>query len=87
MDTRSIVSGYVAELAPGHEPVPVGPDQSLIGDGILDSLALLKLLQFLEERFGIEVEDGDVVPANFETIEQIAAFVERKRDVRAGSPS
>jgi acyl carrier protein len=57
----------------------VGPDESLIACGLLDSLAVVELTAFVEQAFGIKVEDEDVVPANFETIQQLAAFVDRKR--------
>jgi acyl carrier protein len=58
----------------------VARDESLIAGGLLDSLAVVELTAFLEETFGITVDDEDVVPANFETIQQLAAFVTRKRE-------
>jgi acyl carrier protein len=53
-------------------------DQSLIASGILDSMAFLQLVGFLEEKFGITVEDNELLPANFETINAICTFVEQK---------
>lgn len=58
------------------------PQQSLIAGGILDSLALLRLIQFIEEQFGITVNDGDVVPDNFETLAAAEAFVKNKLNSR-----
>jgi acyl carrier protein len=66
-------------LARGDRLV-VARDESLIAGGLLDSLAVVELTGFVEHAFGIKVEDEDVVPANFETIQQIAAFVTRKRE-------
>ncbi len=68
----------VEELMLGDDQTKVGHDDSLISSGVLDSLALLRLIAFVEEQFGVTVEDGEVVPENFETINVTKAFVEQK---------
>jgi acyl carrier protein len=55
----------------------------LIESGIIDSLGIIRLLEFLEERFSIAIADDDVVPENFETIEAISSLVDRKIGLRA----
>jgi acyl carrier protein len=55
------------------------PDENLLEQGIIDSMAILKLVGFLEEAFGIETDDDEMVPENFETLAALCAFVERKR--------
>jgi acyl carrier protein len=57
----------------------IGPDEDLIGDGIIDSLGLTELVAFIEERFGVSVDDDDVVIDNFRNIRSIESFVEGKR--------
>jgi acyl carrier protein len=54
-------------------------DYPLIEKQVIDSLGMLKLIPLLEEEFGIEVDDEDLVPTNFGTIGEIASFVESKR--------
>jgi acyl carrier protein len=54
-------------------------DYPLIEKHVIDSLGMLKLVSLLEERFGIEVADEDLVPTNFWTIGEIASFVESKQ--------
>ncbi|MGH2852307.1 MAG: acyl carrier protein [Solirubrobacteraceae bacterium] len=54
-------------------------DLPLIGDRVIDSMGLLRLVAWLEEQFGVKIDDTDVVPANFGTIEAIAALVRSKR--------
>ena len=49
--------------------------ESLIENGIVDSTGILELVAFLEERFGLVMADSDIVPANLDTVERIAAFV------------
>jgi acyl carrier protein len=51
----------------------------LVSTGILDSTAVLKLLIFLEEFFHITISDQELIPATFENVDLITAFVERKR--------
>ena len=57
----------------------VADDASLIRGGIVDSTGILELVGFLEESFGLKVADADIVPANLDTIDRIAAFIERKK--------
>lgn len=52
---------------------------SLIESDLVDSTGILELVSFLEERFGIPIADADIVPANLDSIERIAAFVARKQ--------
>ena len=56
----------------------VGNDSLLLGSGLLDSLAVLEVVGFVEREFHITVLDEDLIPENFGTIKSIAAFVSRK---------
>ena len=51
--------------------------ESLIDAGLIDSTGILELVAFLEERFKIEIADADLVPANFDSINAIVAYVGR----------
>jgi acyl carrier protein len=57
----------------------LGPNDSLLERGLLDSLAILKTVTFCEEQFGIAIPDEDVLPDHFETVRAIARLVERVR--------
>jgi acyl carrier protein len=54
-------------------------DYPLIEKHVIDSLGMLKLISLLEEQFGIDVDEEDLVPAHFSTIGDIASFVESKQ--------
>jgi acyl carrier protein len=61
-----------------------GAEQPGVGDdlfqmGVLDSFALVDFVTVLEQETGIAVPDGDVNPANFQSIEQIERYVESRR--------
>ena len=52
-------------------------DGSLLGD-VIDSMGVINLVAYLEEHFGIRVEDDEVVPSNLDTIENLVKYVEKK---------
>ena len=64
------------EIAKGRE---LSDDESLLDGGILDSLAIVKLVAYVEDEFDIEVPDSDFDPENFESISAIAQLIERVR--------
>ncbi len=69
----------IQELMHGDEGPGLSPNDSLLERGILDSLGLLHMLAFLEQEYGVVIEDQDVVPENFEAINAIAGLVARRR--------
>jgi acyl carrier protein len=74
---RQLVEYIEKEVAydrAGH----ITADQPLL-DGLIDSTSMLRLVLFIEERFGVRVEDDELVPENFETIRRLTEFVERKQ--------
>jgi acyl carrier protein len=54
---------------------------SLIQAGTLDSTGVLELIAFVEEKFGIQVADEEMVPANLDSVNSIVAFLARKKPV------
>lgn len=54
-------------------------DYPLIENHVVDSLGLFMLVAFVEEQFGVEVRDEELIPENFGTIGTITALIERKR--------
>ena len=52
-------------------------DGSLLGD-VIDSMGVITLVAYVQEHFGITVEDDEVLPSNLDTIANLVAFVERK---------
>jgi acyl carrier protein len=50
----------------------------LIEDGIIDSLGIMKLLTFIEERYDVQISDAELLPENFESLQAICMMVEKK---------
>jgi len=57
----------------------LGPEDSLLERGLLDSLAILKTVTFCEEQFGVTIPDEEVLPDHFESVRAIASLVDRRR--------
>ena len=55
-------------------------DDSFQERGIVDSTGILELVCHLQERYGIVIEDEELVPDNLDSLSRVARFVERKRD-------
>jgi acyl carrier protein len=64
---------YVADSATFED------HESLLDRGIIDSTGVLEIIGFLEDTFGIRVEDSEMLPENLDSIERIAHFVTRKK--------
>ena len=63
----------------GQNGDTLADDQSFLETGVIDSTGVLELIAFLEQQYGIKVEDQEVIPANLDSITQLEAFVARKR--------
>jgi acyl carrier protein len=64
--------------------VAIDTDTSFMEGHILDSTGFIELIGFIEERFGLAVGDEEMVPENFDSLANIAAYVTRKRAGGAG---
>jgi acyl carrier protein len=69
----------LSEFLPGEKPANLQDDTPLRTSGILDSVSTLRVVSFVEERYGIEVEAHEAGVENFDTISAIAAFVQSKK--------
>jgi len=54
-------------------------DAPLLGSGIVDSLGMLTVLDFLERSFLIKISDDELTPDNFASIQRLVSFVEKKK--------
>lgn len=53
-------------------------DTLIFVQGIFDSMGFISLYNYIEEKFGIKVEDSELLEENFESIDAISDFIERK---------
>lgn len=78
-DVKQTVKQFILdEFLPGEDPANLTDSTDLVRQGIIDSLATLKLVSFLEERFNIQIEAYEVSPGSLNTLSDITSLVERK---------
>ena len=63
----------------------IGDTDSLLDHGIIDSTAILELVLFLEETYGITVEDSELTPDNLDSIVNVSNYLRRKLNATAES--
>jgi acyl carrier protein len=54
-------------------------DDSFLEEGIVDSVAVVELVMFVEEIFGITPEDHEIVPENFDSVNKLARYIRSKQ--------
>lgn len=79
LDAKLVIRDFLLRRFPGLGSRPFDDQTSLLATGAIDSLGVLDLMGFIEERFAVEISDQDFDPDNFETVEQLARFVEQAR--------
>jgi len=72
---QSEIKRYIQENISKSAGVELNPDTPLISGGIIDSISTLKMVDFLENTFKIEIQPHEVDRDNLDTIELISNFV------------
>jgi len=75
---RTLASYIAAEILKNPQRV-IRPNEKLISSGLIDSFHLVDLGLFVEERFGVRLDDGELNADTFDTLEQLAALVAARR--------
>ncbi|HUH54923.1 MAG TPA: acyl carrier protein [Rhodanobacter sp.] len=74
------VRGYILEnLLFSSDPTELPNDASLLDRGIIDSTGVLEIVLFLEGEFDIQIKASEMLPENFDTVNNMVAFVQRLR--------
>jgi len=82
---EEVINDYISrELVQDASLLPLGNATSLLETGILDSLSLLRLVVFVQQRFGVAVDDVDLVPEHFDSVDTISAYLRSREGGRAG---
>lgn len=66
----------IEEFLPDVSVAELSVDHDLLETGVIDSLGLLKVIAWIEERFELSVHDTDLDPANFHSVAAIDSFIE-----------
>ena len=83
---ETVINDYISrELVQDPALLPLADEAPLLESGILDSLSLLRLVVFLEERFGITMGDADLLPENFASVNAICAYLRAREPGKQGA--
>ncbi|SCC93222.1 putative Acyl carrier protein [Thiomonas sp. X19] len=85
-DTKYQVRRYIDDnFIMGSDGTPFTDADSLLDLHIVDSTGILELILFLEETFGIQVLDAEMVPENLDSLNAIEAYVQRKHQTKVAA--
>jgi acyl carrier protein len=83
-DVREQLRSYLAtNVLFSDNGYPFSDDASFLENGVVDSMSVMELVLFSEKTFSISISDRELIPANLDSVENLAAFVMRKQAVRA----
>ena len=77
------IRAFITEIFLFGDGSRLALDTPLLESRIVDSAGILEIVAFLEERYGIVVEDHDLVPGNLNTISNIRRYAESKRQAKS----
>lgn len=70
---------FLKSQQPADETAEFSDTDSLLEAGVIDSMTMVDLIAFLEQEYGITIDEDDMVPENFDSLAAITAYVESKR--------
>ena len=79
MDIKEQIRTFITSNFYVSDSASLEDGASLLDQGIIDSTGVLEVIFFIEETFGIKVEDSEMLPENLDSIERISGFVSRKK--------
>jgi len=75
MTTQQQIFEYIRTMLNPNAQLKFDPTQNLMADRVLDSLAMIDLIVWLEQTFQITIETEELVPENFGTLDAMASYV------------
>lgn len=80
MEIRDQIRRYIAEnLLFTDNDFPYDDDSSFLKNGVVDSTGVMELVSYVEKEFGIVVQPQEVVPDNFDSVSNLARYIQRKK--------
>ena len=77
IEAKEQIKKYIVETS--YVPAEKVQDETLIFiDGIFDSMGFLGLINYIEDSFNIKAKDAELLEENFESVNAIASFIEKK---------
>jgi len=77
-DMKEKIRNFIVENFLFGDAGELKEDTSFLNDGIIDSTGILELVDYIEENFGIKVEDDELVPENLDSIKNLEVYITKK---------
>lgn len=77
-DIKEKIRSFIVENFLFGEAGELNDETSFLNDGIIDSTGILELVDYIEENFGIKVEDDELVPENLDSIKNLEVYITQK---------
>lgn len=78
-DFKADIRAYIAKNLLFSKSFNYPDDASFLEEGIVDSQGVMELVLFVEDAFHITVDDQDIIPDNFDSINQLANYIHQKQ--------
>ncbi len=76
---QQIITTYIQQQLLGSRPAPaLSASDDLLGTGLVDSMGMMKLIGFLEDRFAVKIPPEDLIIENFMSVEAIGRYLARR---------
>jgi len=82
MIEQKIIKYILEELHGGQSDLEILPEDDLLGSGLVESMGMMRLIQFVEDENEIKVSPQDMTIENFMTVQAIVDYVERSKNNR-----
>ena len=84
-DIRTQIKKFIIDNFMFGNSNEIKDDTSFLGEGIIDSTGVLELVTFIEETFGLKVDDEELIPENLDSVANIVGYLQKKgvRSVKA----
>ncbi len=79
MSSTDVILDWIRTNCLASDASGLGPDSKLLETGLLDSLHVVQVVAFVEDRYGVAIDLEDLTPENFETARQIGSLADRLR--------
>ena len=81
MDLKADIRKYIIDnFLYGQDDNTLGDDVSFLENGIIDSTGVLELVSFVQETYGIRVQDDELIPNNFDSLRKLETFIMKKQE-------
>ena len=78
-ETTTTIGKFIAEKILKQPNKEIKPDEALISSGLIDSFSLMDLALFVEDTFGVKIEDTELNAETFDSLDQLATLIESRK--------